>query len=120
MGIKLVKSILITLILLAMPAVGEEIVEAAIDRKAVGVLMPITSHRFARMDKACTAILQATTGPNELKHPQQRAPLELVECLQKDLKRAAPFVTHGEIRMIPTPIQLEVDLGGDVSIGITP
>lgn len=105
--------------LLAMPAVGEEIVEAAIDRKAISVRSHTTSHQFARMDKACVAILQATTGPERLKHSQQRAPLELIECVQKYLKRGAPFVTHGEIRYTP-PIELEVDLGGDVSIGITP
>ena len=106
--------------LLAMPAVGEEIVEAAIDRKAIGVRSHTTSHQFSRMDKECTAILQATTGPDRLKHSQQRAPLELIECLQKFLKRGAPFVTHGEIRMIHTPIELRVDLDPDISIGITP
>ncbi len=111
------------ILLLAFPALAHEmVVEAAIDRKVVivgdAITVHPTSHQFAPMDKECAAHLRATTGPDQLKHSQQRAPLELIECLQKYLKRGAPFVTHGEIRY--TPVELEVDLGGDVSIGINP
>ncbi len=84
------KSILIMLILMALPAFAEEIVEAAINRKAnvqqgrvlldsdanetgaITMHSHPTAYKFARMDKDCAAHLQATTGPDAPK--QQRAP----------------------------------------------
>lgn len=119
MGIKLVKSILIILILLAFPALAHEmVVEAAIDRKIeiVADSVTVTSHQFAPMDKECAAHFQAATDADA----PNRAPQEIVECLQKLIRQAPRPLVFPQPMGEVVPIELRVDLDNDVSIGITP